>query len=62
MTNPTPRDSAQRYEPDDLDPELLVKVRDAVACLDDGAPLKDAMDPDEIDDAIRLLEKVTSHE
>lgn len=48
------------YELDDLDRALLVKAREAIQYDDEGDPIKDAIDEDEIVDALRLLLKVTS--
>lgn len=45
----------QKYEFDDLDRELLKKVRKAVEYEDDGVPAKDVIDESEMVDAMRLL-------
>lgn len=43
------------YEFDDLDLELIEKCRTGVEYLNDGAPLKDALEEDDIEYAIRLI-------
>lgn len=43
------------YELDDLDRELIEKVRLAVAYDRNGDPARDAIDEDEMVDAMRLL-------
>lgn len=48
------------YELDDLDRDLLQKCRVGVGYLENGDPLKDVLDQDEIEDAIRLLIKITT--
>jgi hypothetical protein len=45
----------EAYEMDDLDRRLVAKVRKAIAYEDDGDPAKDAIDYDEMIDAMRLL-------
>lgn len=43
------------YELDDLDRELLLKVREAIEYDDNGDPVKYVIDEDEMIDAMRLL-------
>lgn len=45
----------QPYEMDDLERELLVKVRTALEYEDNRIPVKDAIDEDEMVAAMRLL-------
>lgn len=48
-----------KYEMDDVDRELLKKCAKAVAYFNNGDPMKDVLDQDEMEDAIRLLVSVT---
>lgn len=43
------------HEMDDLDRELMEKVRKAIRYEDNGDPAKDAIDYDEMVEAMRLL-------
>ena len=43
------------YEMDDIDRALILKVREAIEYDDDGSPAKDAIDEDEMINAMRLL-------
>jgi hypothetical protein len=49
---------SEYYEMDDPDRELMVKVRKAVEYEDNGDPAKDAIDCDEMVDALRLLVEI----
>ena len=49
------------YELDDADRALLAKVHEAIACEDNGGPAKDAIDQDEMIDAMRLLLDIVDH-
>lgn len=40
---------------DDVDRELIAKVREAIAYDGSGGPVKDVIDDDEMIDAMRLL-------
>lgn len=44
-----------KYQFDDLDRAILDKCKEGVAYLKNGDPLRDVMDSDDIEDAIRLL-------
>lgn len=44
-----------KYELDDLDLWLLKKCKEAIEYDDEGHPIKDVLDEDDIIDAIRLL-------
>ena len=46
---------AAQYELDDLDRALLAACRKGVEYLDNGDPLKDVLDGDDIEAAVRLL-------
>ena len=46
------------YEIDDLDISLMHKVMEAIEYADNGDPIRDVMDEDDIEDARRLLLKV----
>jgi hypothetical protein len=46
------------FEMDDLDRELLVRVRLAIEYVNEGHPAKDAIDEIEMIDAMRLLLKI----
>jgi len=46
------------YEMDDIDRELMVKVRRAVEFNANGDPMKDAIDDDEITGALCLLVEI----
>ena len=43
------------YELDDVDRDLVAKCRKGIEYEDNGDPIKDVMDQDEMVDAIRLL-------
>ncbi|MES3041852.1 MAG: hypothetical protein V4730_11975 [Pseudomonadota bacterium] len=43
------------YEFDDLDLELITKLRDAFVQYDNGDPLKDFVDEDDLVQAVELL-------
>ena len=45
----------EHYEMDDVDRELIAKVREAIEYEDNGDPAKDVIDDDEMIDAMRLL-------
>lgn len=44
-----------KYEMDDLDRALVVKVREAIVYEDNGDPAKDVIDESEMIDSMRLL-------
>jgi hypothetical protein len=48
------------YDFDDVDLELIAKVRKAIEFADEGHPSRDVLDDDEKDDALRLLLNVLS--
>lgn len=45
----------ERYDLDDMDLKLVEKVRTAIEYESNGEPAKDAIDEDEMIDAMRLL-------
>ncbi len=51
-----------KYELDSLDWQLFEKCEKAVEYDDDGAPIKDVLDPDDIVEAIRLLVTIINTE
>jgi hypothetical protein len=48
----------QIHEMDDFDRELMVKVRTAVEYHTNGDPVKDAIDDDEVAQALHLLVQI----
>jgi hypothetical protein len=51
-----------KYELDSLDWKLFEKCVEAVEYDDNGAPIKDVLDPDDIVEAIRLLVTIITTE